>query len=144
MKEHKRGFTLIEVMIVVAIVAILAAIAMPAYGRYVERSRRVEAKTALNFIMQAQERYFSTYNRYNPVLVGVQPGGLNITGNCGGAVGSENCNYLITGVGINGNQNVTLVATPQGKQAADACGVLRLTAAGVKTFAGAETNGACW
>lgn len=144
MKASKAGFTLIELMIAVAIIAILAAIAMPAYGRYVERSRRVEAKTALNFVMQAQERYFSTFNRYNPVLVGVQPGGLNLTANCGGAVGSENCSYVITGEEVAGNQNVTLVATPQGKQAADACGVLRVTAAGVKTFAGAATNGACW
>ena len=140
------GFTLIELMIVVAIVAILAAIALPAYGRYVLRSGRVEAKTALNFVMQAQERYFSTYNRYSPVLVGPQPAGLGLVVNCGGGINSENCNYRVTVEAVAGDQNITLVATPIGRQASDICGPLRLSAAGVKLPApvAAHTNGACW
>ncbi len=142
--KHALGFTLIELMIVVAIIAILAAIALPAYGRYVQRSRRVEAKTALNFVMQAQERFNSTYNSYNSVLVGAQPGGLGLVVNCGGGINSENCFYSITTEAVVGDQNVTLVATPVGAQATDVCGILKLTAAGVKTFAGAATNGPCW
>ena len=141
------GFTLIELMVVVVIVAVLAAIALPAYGRYVQRSRRVEAKTALNFVMQAQERFNSTFNRYNPVLTGTQPAGLGLVGTCaGGAIGSESCNYLITTTAVVGNQDVILLATPVGRQAGDVCGVLSLSAAGVKlpAPAPAHTNGACW
>ena len=142
--KRAQGFTLIELMIVVAIVAILAAIALPAYTRYVLRSQRIEAKTALNFVMQAQERFYSTYNKYNPVLVGAQPDGLGLVANCGGGINSENCNYRITTETIVGDQNIILVATPIGRQVGDVCGVLRLSAAGVKGFAGAATNGACW
>ena len=141
------GFTLIELIVVVAIIAILAAIALPAYGRYVQRSNRVEAKTALNFVMQAQERFNSTFNRYSPVLDGVQPAGLGLVGTCaGGAIGSENCLYRITTTAVVGNQNVILVATPVGRQAGDVCGALSLSAAGVKlpAPAPAHTNGACW
>ncbi len=140
------GFTLIELMITVAIIAILAAIAIPAYGRYVQRSKRVEAKTALNFVMQAQERFNSTFNRYTPTLDGVQPAGLGLVGSCGGAIGSENCYYIITTNAVLGNQDVTLIATPVGSQAGDVCGALSLSAAGVKLPAPspAHTNGACW
>ena len=147
MKTKAFGFTLIELMIVIAIIAFLAAMALPAYGRYVQRSKRVEAKTMLNFVMQAQERFNSTFNSYNPVLTGAQPVGLGLTGGCGGgAVGSENCHYLITTEAVAGNQDVVLVATPQGAQAGDICGVLRLSAAGVKLPlpVAAHTNGACW
>lgn len=142
-----RGFTIVELVFVVAVIAILAAIAVPAYGRYVLRSQRIEAKTMLNFAMQAQERFFSTYNFYNPVLVGAQPGGLNLTGTCGGLIGSENCHYLLTAEAVDGNQNVILIATPDGRQEDDVCGELRLSAAGAKLPLPdpvVHTNGDCW
>jgi type IV pilus assembly protein PilE len=145
MKSRERGFTLIELMIVVAIVAILARIALPAYARYVLRANRVEAKTALNFVMQAQEKQFSTYNRYAGTLVGAKSATvLGLTGNCGASVGSEKCKYLISAALSNVDQQVTLTATPQTSQAGDVCGTLSITASGVKTFSGASTNGACW
>src|SRR5579875_1416722 len=62
--ERKRGFTLIELMVVVAIIAIIAAIAVPAYGRYAYRARRVDGQELLLRIANAQERYYATYNTY--------------------------------------------------------------------------------
>ncbi len=56
------GFSLIEILITVAIVSILATIAMPGYINYIERARRTDGYQALTTIIQAQERYFS--NRY--------------------------------------------------------------------------------
>ena len=63
--KSSRGFTLIEVMIVVVIVAILAAIALPSYQQYVERSRRVDATETLLRMAALQERFFFQESNYS-------------------------------------------------------------------------------
>jgi type IV pilus assembly protein PilE len=59
------GFTLVELMIVIAIVAVLSAVALPAYQDYVERSRRVDAMGALSSLATAMERYYTEENTYS-------------------------------------------------------------------------------
>ena len=144
MKRSNDGFSFAEIMVVTAIVGILAAIALPAYGRYVYRSQRVEAKTVLQEIAQRQERFNSTYNIYSGSLTGNGTAGLGRVANCGAGVGSETCLYVVTVATQNAGLQYTLTAAPQGRQAGDVCGSLTLTGAGVKAFTGAETNGACW
>ena len=63
-RMRSRGFTLIELMIVVAVVAILAAIAYPSYMDSVRKGWRAEARAALMSEMQQQERYFTQMNTY--------------------------------------------------------------------------------
>ncbi|WP_305367556.1 type IV pilin protein [Variovorax sp. EL159] len=63
-RRNGAGFTLIEMMIVVAVVAILAAIAYPAYLSHVQKARRTDAKTALLDLATRQERFFSINNTY--------------------------------------------------------------------------------
>jgi len=58
-KNTQKGFTLIELMIVVAILGILSAIALPSYTKYVEKSRRTDAKVELLRIAQLQESFFA-------------------------------------------------------------------------------------
>src|SRR5690554_1595613 len=64
MKTAQQGFTLIEVMIVVAIIGILAAIAYPSYEEYVKRGNRTEGQAFLSDVAARQERYFSQNNVY--------------------------------------------------------------------------------
>ncbi len=67
-KQKQRGFTLIEIMIVVAIVAILGALAYPSYVSYVQKSKRPDAKAGLQQLAQRQEAYFSRAYSYAATL----------------------------------------------------------------------------
>jgi len=131
-RRNHRGFTLVEVMVVVAIVGILAAIAYPSYTNYSFRTRRADGKEMLMRVASAQERYYTNLNRYGS-LADV---GLGST--------SEAGFYTVQVNLANGNQSYTLVATPAGSQATDQCGNLTLTNSGSKAFSGAQTNGSCW
>jgi len=62
--NRRHGFTLVEVLIVMAIVGILASIVVPSYAGYIVRTRRTEGQVALIEAMQHQERYFSRHNSY--------------------------------------------------------------------------------
>jgi type IV pilus assembly protein PilE len=134
--KRSAGFTLIELMIVVAIVAILAALAYPAYNRYGFRARRADGKEFLMRIAAAEERFFTTNNVYTSTI-GV--GGLGFTGTT-----SEQKYYTVAVALGAGSQSYTLTATPALGQTTDTCGNLVLSSAGNKTYSGSQTNGACW
>jgi type IV pilus assembly protein PilE len=72
--QRARGFTLIEVLVVVAIVGILAAIALPSYSDYVRRSKIIEATTGMSDMRTRMEQYFLDNRRYdNGGACGVNP-----------------------------------------------------------------------
>ncbi|RYH41979.1 MAG: type IV pilin protein, partial [Alcaligenaceae bacterium] len=70
-KNVQRGFTLIELMIAVAIVGILAALAYPSYREFIAKSRRAEVKTVLLSAQQWMERFYTENFRYDKNSVGV-------------------------------------------------------------------------
>ena len=72
--EKTRGFTLLEVMITVAIVGILAAIALPSYGDYVTRSKIIDGTTKLGDFKSKMDKYFMDNRTYlNGAACGVTP-----------------------------------------------------------------------
>ena len=79
--RRREGFTLIEIMIVVAIIAILAAIALPSYSRYVQRSRLTEATSKLSDLRTKMEQYFQDKRNYGTSGTGC---GVPVAGNSSG------------------------------------------------------------
>jgi type IV pilus assembly protein PilA len=71
MLKNKKGFTLIELMIVVAIIGILAAIAIPNFMNYQCKAKQAEAKSSLGSIRVAQEAYFAEFDKYSTDLTGI-------------------------------------------------------------------------
>jgi type IV pilus assembly protein PilE len=139
-----RGFTLLELMVVVAIISLVAAYAAFNYGRYAFRTRRSEGQQTLMAIAAAEERYFTTYNTYVITTAGITLTGTN--GLAFKSANSVNGYYAITvAAGASGdNQSYQLTATPAGSQVGDKCGNLLLDNAGAKTFSGNTSNGDCW
>lgn len=83
MTNRERGFTLVELMIVVIIVAILTAVALPSYIAQIQKSRRAEAKSALTQIATMQEQFRTEQNRFTVDLtdLGLPAAGWNDTDN---------------------------------------------------------------
>jgi type IV pilus assembly protein PilE len=74
-KHHTTGFTLIELMVVVAVIAILATVAFPSYSRYMVRMHRAQAQSYLMEIAQRQQQYFLDSREYasEAKMLGIDP-----------------------------------------------------------------------
>lgn len=116
-----RGFTLIEVLIVVALVAVLAMIALPSYNQYVMRGHRAHARAALLKLAQWMEREATVRGTY-PLATEIPASQLVVDGGRYTlAVGSEN------------GWSHRLSALPLGAQAADACGSFHVDHTGLRS-----------
>lgn len=131
----QRGFTLIELMITVAVVGILTAIAYPSYLEYIIRSRRVEAQSLLNDAAARQERWRAQNGSYTTTVANLRL-----------AYGdqSEHGFYTLTIAKVANDGGYTLTATRSGSQSADRhCGNFTLNAVGIKGVS-TGTVESCW
>ena len=135
-QRKKGGFTLVELLIVLAIIAILAAIAFPSYNRYVERTRRADAREILFRVAAAQERFYTNRNRYTE----------DVAADLSLSTTSEKGYYIVGAAFVGGdNQTYLLTATPQSPQDKDSCKELTITNTGFKDAPNdTAANGACW
>lgn len=123
--KKEKGFTLVELMIVVAILGIISSIALPSYVEHVRQAKRADAKVELLKIAQMQESFFVQNMSYAQKLGGAGGGTLGLTGV---TIASEQNEYSISmavtpatcnGSGADSCATFVLTATPTGNQLAD-------------------------
>ncbi len=135
-----RGFTLIELMIVVVIIGVLAAIAYPSYQGYARKTKRTDAKSSLTALANLQEKFYNQCYKYTSSVTGTFPlsGGSSCDGTpgLGGVTDSPDKLYTLSATVGDPPTNFELKATAKAgtSQASDTgCTVLTLNSAGVKS-----------
>lgn len=129
--RKQRGLTLVELMVVVAVMAIIAAVAYPLYTAQAQKSRRADAKIALETVAMAQERYYTLNGQYAATL-----GSLQVSGDIQGGTSDEG--YYSVAVAVGGTNSEQFTATAAAlsgnAQSGDsACQTFTLNQLGTKT-----------
>ncbi|SCZ51593.1 type IV pilin protein [Thiohalomonas denitrificans] len=140
-----RGFTLIEIMIVVAIVGILAMVAYPTYKESVQKSRRSDAMAALLELQLSQEKLRTSCAFYaediqNTSACGADAAGTDVAGSQTSPEGFYNID-IVTGTGS--STGYTATATPTGGQTGDSCGTFAINKDG-PDHSGTYADSGCW
>lgn len=141
MNINVKGFTLIELMIVVAIIAILSAIALPAYNESVRKTKRAEAVSVLTEGAQRLEVFFSQNGRYCADagcsgIADVFQVVIPTSGTPYYTIASDDTALTL--------RTFTLTATPEGSMAGDDCGTLSINQSGLTTATGSLGVAGCW
>lgn len=133
-----KGFTLVELLVVVAIVGIIAAVALPSYQESVKQTRRSDAIGELLQLMQVQERYFINNGTYTTDFTDIGFGSATAT--------SENSLYTISASACNGGitRCVLLTATPDSTKSMSGDGNITFNSRGEKDATGAAATADAW
>ena len=142
----QRGFTLLELMIVVAIVAIISAFAFPSYMEYVVNTKRTAATSALLQIADRQQQFFMDNKTYTADLtdLGLAANPLFLSDDGSSvAAGDDDVVYLLTLANVTATTYTAIAAPMAGQLKRDAeCGTMTLNQAGTKDALGGGDD--CW
>ncbi|MDH7454171.1 type IV pilin protein [Luteimonas composti] len=132
-RRYAPGFSLIELMVVVAIIGIIASIALPSYNEHVRKSRRAAGAACAAAMAQGMERYYTTALRYTG-----HPAAATLSARCD----PDALQFYTMNVDNVGAKTYRVTAAPRSgtPQAGDSCGTLSITQAGAK----APTTAGCW
>ena len=134
-QRQGRGFTLVEVMIAVAVIGILTAVALPSYRQHVANSRRADARAAILSLAQVMERWYTERGTYVGATVGAS--GIYLSASPQG--------YYTMSISAQDATTFTISAAPAGAQTGDACGSYTYTQAGTRGVSGgSRTVAQCW
>jgi type IV pilus assembly protein PilE len=136
-----RGITLLELLVVLVLIGIVAALAFPGYRQQMIRVHRTEALIALLELQAAEEKYFLRHNVYTGELSAAPPAGLGL------AIASSSNKYLLSiTVAIDGQSFIaTAMPSPEGGQAADReCLAFSIDAHGRRAVSGTRDVRHCW
>ncbi len=137
MTERNAGFTLLELMVAVAVIGILAAIALPSYEEFMRKGRRSEARNAMLEMAQMQERYFS--NNLSYIAVAGAPAASSFGQNYSGKATAPTYSIAVAAsAGLPITASFTITATIASGYADPSCGTMTLNNLGDKSPA------ACW
>lgn len=134
----QRGFTLIELMVVVAVIAILAAVAIPAYQDQMRKARRGQAKADLVELAQRAERYHTVNNTYEGFWDTIEAVGHDVSPREGTAYYALSADEETAGAFV-------FEAVPQDSQEKDTrCMTLSISSTGFKDMTGSGPKDRCW
>lgn len=146
---RERGFTLVEIMVVVAIVMVLAAIALPSYTESINRAKRAEAKAQLLEAAQYMQRFYSQNSRFDQTTAGAAVAVPDALARVPRTAAAGTQNYTLGFASAVTAATFTLQAVPRagGSMANDKCGSFTLNQAGqrdIKNNASGSTADSCW
>ena len=132
--RRRSGFTLVEMLVVVAMVAILSAVAYPSYVSQVTKGRRADAKQALVELAQKLERFYTERGTYVGATLG----------SAGVYASTSPAGYYTLTITSQTVDGFTITAAPLGNQASDSCGTLGYNQIGDRSVAAGATVAQCW
>jgi type IV pilus assembly protein PilE len=138
--RRQAGWTLLELCVAFAVLALLAAIAYPAYTSSVTKGRRSDATTALLDLANRMEQYYAANNTFATATIAA---GVTATDVLTSSASTQG--YYTLSISAQATNTYTILATRTGAQAGDAlCGNYQLTSAGAKTVSGSLPSSRCW